>query len=80
MLSREQHNPLVNIEKKKGTHTLIFRSINFNRYRAASNNNFAFPRSRIHERSIAVRFLGIILRVLRFKVSVWISKTIGKRV
>ncbi len=34
--------------------------------------------SRIHERTIPLRFLGIILRVLRVEVSVWISKTIGK--
>ncbi len=30
-------------------------------------------RSRIHERTISFRFLGIILRVLRLEVSVWIS-------
>jgi hypothetical protein len=29
--------------------------------------------SRIHERTISLRFLGIILRVLRIEVSVWIS-------
>ncbi len=29
--------------------------------------------SRIHERTISLRFLGIILRVLRLEVSVWIS-------
>jgi hypothetical protein len=28
--------------------------------------------------TITLRFLGIILRVLRLEVSVWISKTIGK--
>ncbi len=33
---------------------------------------------RIHERTISVRFLCIILRVLRLEVSVWISETIGK--
>jgi hypothetical protein len=27
-----------------------------------------------------MRFLGIVLRVLRLEVSVWISETIGKRV
>jgi hypothetical protein len=31
------------------------------------------PRSRIHERTVSLRFLGIILRVLRLEVSVWIS-------
>jgi hypothetical protein len=36
--------------------------------------------SRIHERTISLKFLGIILRVLRVEVSVWISKTIGKGV
>ncbi len=30
-------------------------------------------RSRIHERPISLRLLGIILRVLRLEVSVWIS-------
>ncbi len=30
-------------------------------------------RSRVHERTISLRFLGIILRVLRLEVSVWIS-------
>jgi hypothetical protein len=35
-------------------------------------------RSRIHERTILLRFLGIILRVLRLEVPVWISETIGK--
>jgi ribosomal protein S27E len=30
-------------------------------------------RSRIHERTITLRFLGIILRVLILEVSVWIS-------
>jgi hypothetical protein len=30
-------------------------------------------RNRIHERPISLRFLGIILRVFRFEVSVWIS-------
>jgi hypothetical protein len=28
-------------------------------------------RSRIHERTISLRFLGIILRILRFEVSVY---------
>ncbi len=37
-------------------------------------------RSRIHERTITLRLLGIILRGLRLEVSVWISKTIGKGV
>jgi hypothetical protein len=37
-------------------------------------------RTRIHERTITLRFLGIILRVLRLEVSVWISYTIGKGV
>ncbi len=36
------------------------------------------PRSRIHERTISLMCLGIILRVLRLEVSVWISWTIGK--
>ncbi len=30
-------------------------------------------RSRIHERTISLKFLGIILRVLRHEVYVWIS-------
>jgi hypothetical protein len=30
-------------------------------------------RSRIHEHTISLRILGIILRVLRLEVSVWIS-------
>jgi hypothetical protein len=34
-------------------------------------------RSRIHERTFSLRFLGIILRVLKLDVSVWISQTIG---
>jgi hypothetical protein len=33
---------------------------------------------RIHELTISLRFLGIILRVLRLEVSVWIFLTIGK--
>ncbi len=37
-------------------------------------------RSRIHEGTISLRFLGIILRVLRLKVSAWSSETAGKRV
>ncbi len=37
-------------------------------------------RSRIHERTITLRLLGIILRGLRLEVSVWISKFIGKGV
>jgi hypothetical protein len=37
-------------------------------------------RSRIHERTTSLRFLGIILIVLRLEVSVWISETIGKGV
>jgi hypothetical protein len=32
---------------------------------------------RIHERTFSLRFLGIILRVLKLEVSVWISQTIG---
>ncbi len=35
------------------------------------------PWSRIHERTILLRFLGIILRVLIFEVSVGISETTG---
>jgi hypothetical protein len=31
------------------------------------------PRSQIHEHTILLRFLDIILRVLRLEVSVWIS-------
>jgi hypothetical protein len=47
-------------------------------------NQFSTPppsiddRSQILERSTSLRFLGIILRVLRLEVSVWISQTIGK--
>ena len=37
-------------------------------------------RSRIHERAITLRFLGIILKVLRLEVSAWIILTIGKDV
>jgi hypothetical protein len=37
-----------------------------------------WSRSRIHERTISLRFLGIIFRVLRFEFSVWIFKTKGK--
>jgi hypothetical protein len=37
-------------------------------------------RSRIHERTITLRLLGIILRGLRLEVSVWISKTKRKGV
>ncbi len=37
-------------------------------------------RNRIHERTISLRFPGIILGVLRLQVSVWISVTIGKGV
>jgi hypothetical protein len=32
-------------------------------------------RRRIHERTISLRVLGIVLRVLRLEVSIWISKT-----
>jgi hypothetical protein len=32
----------------------------------------------MHERTITLRFLGIILRVLRLGVSVWICETIRK--
>jgi hypothetical protein len=31
----------------------------------------SLPRSRIHELTISLRFLGIILRVLRFEVSLY---------
>jgi hypothetical protein len=37
-------------------------------------------RSRIHERPISLRFLGIILTMFRLEVSVWISETVGKGV
>jgi hypothetical protein len=37
-------------------------------------------RSRIHEHTVSLRFLGIILRVFRLEVSVWISSTIGRGV
>jgi hypothetical protein len=37
-------------------------------------------RRRIHERTISLRFLVLIWRVLRLEVSVWISKTMGKGV
>jgi hypothetical protein len=37
-------------------------------------------RSTIDERTNLLRFLDIILRVLRLEVSVWISETIGKGV
>jgi hypothetical protein len=72
MLSMEHHNPVVNREARGHTYIerIIFRNRNFNSYayRAASNNNFAFLRSRIHERTISLRFLGIIFKVsdLRF--------------
>jgi hypothetical protein len=36
--------------------------------------------SRIHESTILLKFLAIILRVLRLEISVWISKTIGQGV
>ncbi len=32
----------------------------------------------IGERTISMSFLGIILRVLRLEVSVWLSQTLGK--
>jgi hypothetical protein len=32
-----------------------------------------FLRSRIHEQILSLRFLGIILRVIRLEISVWIS-------
>jgi hypothetical protein len=35
-------------------------------------------RRRIHERTISLMCLGIILRILRLEVFVWISETIGK--
>jgi hypothetical protein len=38
-------------------------------YRVVSNKT----RSGIHERTISLRFLSVILRVLRFEVSGWIS-------
>jgi hypothetical protein len=37
-------------------------------------------RSRIHKRTVSLRFLGINLRVFRLEVSVWISSTIGRGV
>ncbi len=41
---------------------------------------YSEKRSRIHERIISLGFLGIVLKVLRLEVSVWISQTIGKGV
>jgi hypothetical protein len=42
-------------------------------YSLATDAGLQVHRSRIHERTISLRFLGIILRVLRLEVSVWIS-------
>jgi hypothetical protein len=37
------------------------------------------PRSRIHEHTMSFGFLGIILRVVRVEISVWIFYTFGRR-
>ncbi len=50
------------------------------RMASSSLSYFQAFRSQIHDRTILLRFLGIILRVLRIEVSVWISQTIGKGV
>jgi hypothetical protein len=62
--------------KRWFTHVLVYWTRTFSAYSTAFTNF----RSRIHERTILLRFLGMILRTLRLEVSLYISETIGKGV
>ena len=53
-----------------GYEYLYRRTLSVKPHRCFSQKRFEAYRSRIHEHTISLRFLGIILRVLRLEVSV----------